>query len=224
MRGKAISHLPRHPSSRAAPVILAVLLVAGCASSGSPGASSPPNSTSPIATSGPSAQGAPTLFTSTLYGYSVTLPAGWRVVRAQTAWDGTGSPTYDAPVVDQLIAPESTGRCTRVFTCGPLAWVLAAPTTKGLTEFAKEQDAAAAEHSCPASPEKAEQVTIDSQAGLLETNHCPATAGALTLSAVTIRGGIGYLINLVDLSSDPTAEPADRSDFLALLGTVHFSR
>ena len=57
----------------------------------------------------------------------------------------------------------------------------------------------------------------------METKHCPATAGALTLGAVTIHGGVGYLFNLVDLSSDPTAEPADRSDFLALLGTVHFS-
>jgi hypothetical protein len=146
------------------------------------------------------------------------------VVQAQTAWDGTGSPTYDAPVVDQLIAPESTGRCTRVFTCGPVAWVLAAPTAKALDEFAKAQDAAATEHSCPASPEKAEQVTIDGQAGQLESKHCPATGGAFTLGAVTIHAGVGYLFNLVDLSSDPTAEPADRSDFLALLGTVHFSR
>ncbi len=205
-------------------MILAGLLIAGCASSVSPGASPLPNSPSPLATSGPSAQGVPTSFTSTLYGYSVTLPAGWRVVEAQTKWDGNGSPTYDDQVVDQLIAPESTGRCTGVFTCGPLAWVLAAPTTKTLTEFTKEQDAAAAAgHSCPPSPEKQEQVTIDGQAGLLETKHCPATAGALTLGAVTIHGGVGYLFNLVDLSSDPTAEPADRSDFLALLGTVHFS-
>ena len=119
MRGKAISHLPRQSSSKAAPVILAGLLIAGCASSVSPGASPLPNSPSPLATSGPSAQGVPTSFTSTLYGYSVTLPAGWRVVEAQTKWDGNGSPTYDDQVVDQLIAPESTGRCTGVFNMRP---------------------------------------------------------------------------------------------------------
>ena len=65
-----------------------------------------------------SAAAAPTAFTSTTYGYSLTLPAGWTAIQATKAWDGTGAPFHDVPEADQFVgpgprAPGSSGRRRR---------------------------------------------------------------------------------------------------------------
>src|SRR6476619_4706407 len=100
-----------------AATILTVLLLAGACSAGpagsqpSAGAPSPlvdaspsiaatakptPTPTpTPTASPAPSAASVPTTFTSTTYGYSLTVPAGWTTVQATSAWDGTSSISHD---------------------------------------------------------------------------------------------------------------------------------
>jgi hypothetical protein len=194
--------------------MLTALLMAACSSAASP----------PVSATAPAAPNA-TTFTSARYHYSLMLPPGWQTVEAQTMWDGTGAPSSDGPIVDQLIGPAVPGRCAVVFECGPVAWAFAAPTTKPLAAYAKDRVAAdAAEHPCPTTPETEDQLQIDGEPGLVQSKHCPAAGGMLVLTAVTVHNGVGYAFYLQDASRDPVAEPADRSDFLALLGTVRLPR
>jgi hypothetical protein len=156
-----------------------------------------------------------------VYRYSVTLPAGWLVIPAQAAWDGTGAVGHDDPIVDQLIGPQVTGRCKTVFLCGPIAWANAAPTTLSLSDYVKEQDAAdARDHPCPPAPESEVTIEIGGEAAVLESKHCPAVDGILVLSAHTVHDGVGYAFYLQDPSRDPALEPADLSDFMALLDAI----
>ena len=41
-------------------------------------------------------------FTSPLYGYTVTLPAGWSATPATKVWDGKGAPGSEDPAVDKF--------------------------------------------------------------------------------------------------------------------------
>src|SRR3954470_132913 len=86
----------------------------------------PPSPTS-TPTAAPSAATVPTMFTSTIYGYSLTLPAGWTAIHATSAWDGTSALSHDAVESDQFI--ESYPRS---------AWVNAAPTKGGLSDVVKQ--------------------------------------------------------------------------------------
>jgi hypothetical protein len=222
-------HFPGRVAVQLGPLVAALLLTAcGSTSLISPTPSSSaasatptPSSSAPTAAPIPTPYPVATLFVSPVYKYSVMLPAGWLVIPAETAWDGTSAVGHDDPIVDQLIGPQVTGRCKTVFLCGPIAWGLAAPTTSSLADYVKEQDAAdARDHPCPAAPETAAAITIDGEPGVLESKHCPAVDGILVLSAVTIHNGVGYSFYLQDPSRDPALEPVDMSDFMALLGAI----
>jgi len=203
-----------------------VLLLAGCGASASPGASnassapaSTPTPGSPAPTSTP--YPAPTLFTSPLYRYSVMLPAGWLVIPAETAWDGIAAIGHDDPIVDQLIGPQVPNRCKTVFLCGPIAWALAAPTTESVTALAAAMDAAEArDHPCPATPEQQDATTIDGEAALRTSKHCPTDGGTLLLRAITVHEGIGYYIWLQDPAHETAVEPMDHADFDALIAAI----
>jgi hypothetical protein len=163
-----------------------------------------------------------TVFVSTQYGYSVTVPAGWTIVPAAGKWDGTSSVASDDPVVDQLVAPSVTNRCTKVFTCGPNAWAYAAAENRSLADFAAERVARdAADHPCPPAPESSEPATMAGVPALVQSKHCPAGAdGQFVMAAFAVKDGVGYELYLEDRAHDPVAEPADRADFLALLASI----
>ena len=218
-----ISGLRPARSVRAA-AMAALMVTAGCASSASPpvSASSSPaatraNSLMPTSTPFP----APTLFTSSLYKYSVLFPAGWQIVPAQSTWDGKSAIGHLDPIVDQWIGPQVANRCKTVFVCGPIAWAVAAPTTKSPADLAAETDAAEArDHPCPVSPESQVGVKIDGEAALLASKHCPADGGLLVLRAIAVHKGIGYFFWMQDPSNERAVEPLDRSDFSALIAAI----
>lgn len=213
-----------------AALLVAVLLLTACAStslvSPTPSSSAPtatpiPSSAEPTATPRPTAYPVATLFTSPLYKYSVTLPAGWLVIPAETAWDGNSAVGHADPIVDQLFAPQVEGRCPTVPLCGPVAWAYAAPTTASLDAYVKEKDAAdARDHPCSSAPESADTITIGGEPGVLESRHCPAVGGILVVSAFTIHNGVAYVFYLQDPYGDPAAEPLDQSDFVALIAAI----
>lgn len=219
---------PGHGAVRAAPLAV-ILTLTACAApliSPTPRASAPtatptPSASAPTATPAPTPYPVPTLFTSVVYRYSVTLPSGWLVIPAQSRWDGTSAVGHDDPIVDQLIGPQVTGRCKTVFLCGPIAWANAAPTTLSLADYVKEQDTAdARDHPCPPTPESQVAIEISGEAGVLESKHCAAVDGILVLSAHTVHDGVGYAFYLQDPSRDPALEAGDMSDFMALLDAI----
>jgi len=147
------------------------------------------------------------------------------VIPAQTAWDGNSPVGHDDPIVDQLFAPQVSGRCPTVPLCGPIGWAYAAPTTASLATYVKDRDAAdARDHPCPTAPQTAVSITIDDEPGVLESKHCAPVGGILVLAAFTVHNGVGYDFYMQDPYRDPAAEPLDRSDFVALVGAIHLPR
>jgi hypothetical protein len=158
---------------------------------------------SPTATIQPTA--APSVFTSPLYKYSISLPAGWTAYAALAPWDGKSSPANFSSDVDQVNS-----------STGTQAWVMAAPTTKTLATFLADQNAAdAREHPCPVTPEIDEATTIDGKPARLNVRHC----GILVVNAVVIDKGIGYLFYLQHPPED-TSNPEDVGMFRILLAGV----
>ena len=210
---------------------LTVLLLSACSV---PGGSRTPSVSPRIETSAatPSPAATPTPspspftlatdFTSPIYGYTVTLPPGWTVFAATSKWDGATAIGHDDPIVDQLVGPEVTGRCTTVFVCGPVAWAYAAATRQSLADYVKARDAADdRDHACPP-PVRQEQITIAGQPALLETGYCPE-GGILVLRAVTIHAGTALSFFLQDPANERAVDPLDRADFLALLKSVRLA-
>src|SRR5215468_7683206 len=73
----------------------------------------------------PSGPTAARTVTSRHYGYTETLPAGWRLLtQATRQWDGKGAPGYDTSVVDLFQGPG-----------GVQAWADATPTSKNLAAY-----------------------------------------------------------------------------------------
>jgi hypothetical protein len=150
----------------------------------------------------------PTVFTSELYGYTVTVPAGWTSAAAILRWDGTKQPGPEAET-DQFVGP---GDMT--------AWAFAGPFRGDLTAFVADRIAATArDHSdtCPvAEPEINERLQIGRQAWVLLGWDC----GALINTAVTVRAGVAYTFNFRDLDLRAATDPDDRAIFLSMLDSV----
>jgi len=194
-------------------------------------ATSPSAATSPVATPAvtPAATPVPSAtplaaaadVTSPIYGYTVHVPAGWKVILATAAWDGRSAVGHDDPIVDQLDPPQQTGRCQQAFLCGPINWAYARPWTGTLAEWQAFIDVAdARDHPCPASPESTTAVEVDGTPAILEVKRCEPVTGILVVDAVTVRGGTAYVFYGQDQSRDRTVEQLDRTDFLALLSAV----
>lgn len=209
---------------RAATYVAATVFVATCAGSPSVPAPSPtaPGSLattpSPVAsavatatpTAAESAGASPISFTSKTYGYSLTVPAGWTVIQATSAWDGKGAPFHDVPEADQFVGPAAAS-----------AWFFGAPTTKDLTGRVNESIAAnAASHgnTCPAVPDVQDSIQIGSEPGILLGYNC----GILINSGITVHKGIAYLFGFRDPAVHAATDPADRAAFLELLKSVQF--
>jgi hypothetical protein len=132
---------------------------------------------------GPSHPGPSRMVTSRHYGYTETLPAGWRLARQATRpWHGTGGPGYDRPVVDLFAGPR-----------GVQAWAIAAPTTKNLAAYtAKTIRASRAAHPC-SPPQTSQAITIGGAPARLVGMTCAAGSGFLVEIAVTVHNGTGFV-------------------------------
>ena len=150
----------------------------------------------------------PTVFTSPLYGYTVTVPAGWISGPAMLRWDGTKQPGPDADA-DKFVGPE---RLT--------AWAFAGPFSGDLAAFVADRIAATArDHAdtCPvAEPEINEPLEIGGQQWVLLGWNC----GALINYAVTVRGGIAYGFVFRDLAVEAASDPDDRALFMSILRSI----
>jgi len=195
---------PSAPAVTAAPSIVVTRSPVASVVAATPVPATPAPSTAASPAAGPIS------FTSPIYGYSLTVPAGWTVIAASAAWDGTGAPFHDVPEADQFIAPG-----------GESAWFFGAPTTKDLTGRVKESiaaNAAAHGNTCPAVPEINDPIKIGSEPGRLLGYDC----GILINNGLSVHKGVAYLFGFRDTSVHAATDPADRAAFLALLATVKY--
>ena len=156
------------------------------------------------------------IVTSRHYGYTETLPAGWRLAtQASRRWNGKGSPGDGGKVVDLFVGPG-----------GVEAWVVAAPTKKNLAAYAiRTVRVAGAVHSCPAVPQSNRAITIGGAPARLLDTQCPARSGFLVELAVTIHHGIGFVIGSQNPAGMvPTDQPADRAAFHKFLAGIRLPR
>lgn len=205
--------------------LLMGLVLAGCASAGSPSTTTAPSMTSaaqapsavssgsPIPASAPpstSAEATGSTFTSTLYGYTVAVPAGWSAQAATARWDGVSGLKSDSPQVDIWT---STGTQS--------SWGWAAPFAEDLKAYAAKEIADTAKYhgdTCPASPESQEQITVGGDPGMLIAWNC----GILINIAVTVHDGTGYGFGFRDPAVQAATDPSDHATFLGLLESVLF--
>ena len=150
----------------------------------------------------------PTVFTSPLYAYTVTIPAGWITAPAVLQWDGTKAPGPDAET-DKFAGPEQLS-----------AWAIAGPFSGDLSAFVTNRVAANdRDHSdtCPvADPEINERLEIGGQPWVFLGWNC----GAVINQALAIRAGTAYVFTFRDLGVKAATEPADRALFLSILDSV----
>ena len=155
-------------------------------------------------------------FSSGHYGYTETLPAGWRLVtQAKQQWDGKGAPGDGDNVVDLFRGPG-----------GVEAWVYAAPTKENLAAYAiRTVRVAGVVHSCPRVPQTNRAITIGGAPARLLDTQCPARSGFLVELAVTIHHGVGFVIGSQNPSGmTPADQPADRAAFRNFLAGIRLQR
>jgi hypothetical protein len=118
-------------------------------------------------------------FRSALYGYEVT-GAHWSGTSAKVAWDGTGGPGSDEPVVDLLDGPGLEQ-----------AFAFGVPTTATLDEYVAAQRAVKEpDHPCPEGPEATAPITIGGEPAVLDEMHCPPDgSGVFVLAAFVVHNG-----------------------------------
>jgi hypothetical protein len=201
--------------------LAAVLLLAACGSTGSqaPTSSGPSGSNTPAAAEATTAvaadaatttAAAPTTFTSSIYGYSVTVPAGWTSVPATRSWDGTSASSHEDPAADQWTSPGSSS-----------SWALAAPSEADLGSYVEKGIAAAfAAHgdTCPEQPAAQDRVTIGTTAGMLVAWDC----GILINIGYAVHDGVGYQFGFRDPAIHAASDAEDRATFVALLESVRW--
>ena len=203
-----------------------LLAIGACAGPGATPSSAPANAAATIATSqAPSAAVAtpratpasstaatPVNFTSLLYGYSITLPAGWNVGAAMLRWDGASSPGHDNGSVDKFVSPATVS-----------AWGYAGQVTVDLDQFVANNIAwLVRDHgdTCPATaPETTEPIQIGGEAGVLLSWNC----GILINEALIIRKGRGFVFVMRDLGVQAATDPEDRAILGSLLDSVTFA-
>ncbi|MGN6176095.1 MAG: hypothetical protein ACTHPS_24570 [Streptosporangiaceae bacterium] len=164
----------------------------------------------------PSNPGPSRMVTSQYYGYTETLPAGWRLTRQATRpWNGKGGPGYDRPVVDLFIGPSQIQ-----------AWAIAAPTKESLAAYtATILRHARAAHPCSA-PQTDQAITIGGAPARLLSMQCPAGSGFLVETAVTVRNGTGFVFTSQNPPGATTAtdRATERAAFHKFLAGIRLRR
>jgi hypothetical protein len=194
-------------------LLAALLLIASCSASSTPSSSSPaPNQTGSTPRSSGSSQVSadPTTFTSTTYGYMLTVPAGWGSRQAFEKWDIQSELDGTSILVDLFGEPsESRG-----------AYAAAARWKRDLAAFTTYLIAWNAHYHefCPQRPNTRNPVTVGGQPGVLLGYNC----GILVNIAATVHDGVGYLFAFVDQGVAAATDPTDHATFLKLLKSVQF--
>jgi hypothetical protein len=163
-----------------------------------------------VATPTTSVAASPSTFTSPLYGYTLTLPAGWSAGAAIFRWDGRSAAGHEEPEVDKFGGPPSAS-----------AWAFAAPVKLDLDGFVQDRiEANAREHgdTCPATPEVNEPIQIGGEPGVFLAWNC----GILINQALIVHEGIGFCMLLRDLKVQAATDDADRALLEDLLNSVTF--
>ena len=154
----------------------------------------------------PDTEAAPQTFTSTLYGYSMTVPAGWNAVPARIVWDGDADPGHDTPMVDRMFAPS-----------GAAAWAYAQPVDTDLESYTASRNLADnVDHDCPLVPETSEPIVIDGETGVLQSKQC----GILVMSVQVIHDGVAYSIYMQDYNVEAASDADDLAVFHQMLDSV----
>ena len=171
-------------------------------------ASEPP---SPSATTGgsPSASPSPVAFTSPLYAYRITLPAGWGTGPAILRWDKASAPGSDDGTVDKFTSPATVS-----------LFGYAGPVAGDLDQFVKDEIGwTGRDHgdTCPARvPKTTEPIQIGGKAGTLLTWDC----GILIEQALVVSGGTGYVFVMRDPGVHAVSDPTDLALLHQLLDSV----
>jgi hypothetical protein len=154
------------------------------------------------------------IVTSRHYGYTETLPPGWRLItQATQQWDGKGAPGYEDPSVDFFLGPR-----------GVEAWALAAPTNKNLAAYTSATiRASRAAHPC-SPPQTSQAITIGGAPARLLTMQCPAHSGFLVEIAVTVRRGTAFVFASQHPPGTPVHKPADRAAFRKFLAGIRLQQ
>jgi len=165
----------------------------------------------PAATQGTSplpSLGRPTVFASPLYGYSITVPAGWVTAAAVIRWDGKLEPGPFAET-DKFAGPASL-----------MAWAYAGTYRGDLEALAADRIAAThRDHAdtCPViAPDIEEPLDIHGQSWRLLGWNC----GALINEAMTLRGGTAFVFVFRDLAVRSASDPTDRALFESILESI----
>ena len=148
-------------------------------------------------------------FRSAFYGYVVTS-LDWKGNSATIAWDGTGGPGNDEPVVDLLYGPDPQQ-----------AFAFGVPTSATLDEYVAAQRAVKEpDHPCPEAPEATTSITIGGEPAVLDEMHCPADgSGVFVLAAFVVH--VGRATNFVTYARSGK-ESEMRAWFGSLLQTISF--
>lgn len=151
------------------------------------------------------------MFTSRTYGYTETLPAGWRSGGpARHRWDGKGAPADTASASDFFMGPH-----------GVEAWAYAAPVKENLAAYTTTTiRAVRAAHPCSA-PQTNQAITIGGASARLLAMQCPARSGFLVEIAVTIHHGTAFVF-LSQNRAGPTS--TDRAAFREFLTGIRLQR
>jgi hypothetical protein len=150
----------------------------------------------------------PTVFTSQLYGYTITIPAGWVSAPAIVRWDGRRQPGPDAET-DKFGGP---GQLSAFGFAGPFSGNLAALVSDRKAATARDHA-----DTCPVpEPEATEPLQIGGQRWVLLGWDC----GALINTAVTVRDGVAYVFTYRDLGIRAATDAADRAIFRSMLDSI----
>ena len=174
-------------------------------------ASQPPSAAlaTPGVTLSPPADSTPVTFTSPLYSYSITLPAGWSVGAAMLRWDGASAPGNDDGTVDKFVSPSTVS-----------TFAFAGPIRADLDQFVKDNIAwTVRDHgdTCPATaPETTEPIQIGGEDGMLLSWNC----GILINQALAIRDGTGFVFVMRDPGVQAATDATDRALLEDLLNSV----
>lgn len=148
-------------------------------------------------------------FTSELYGYSLTLPAGWRADPAERAWDPTRLPYPGDPGIDTFTGPFVSPMSVRAFAA-------ARPIEPG-EDLSAAADALVDEIAVTVAvcgePLARADTEIAGEPALLLTFYCED--GFDVLDAVTVRADEVYVVGYIAPEGDADAAQAAFDDLLA---------
>ena len=175
------------------------------------GAPTPVPTPSPTPTAAPSPSPSPTgptVFTSSFYGYTMTIPAGWTVVPAGLRWDGTSEPGPFAQA-DIFVGPDQR-----------TMWAFAGPFDGDLEAFVQARIATThREHAdtCPdETPEIQQPTEVAGVAAVLLGWNC----GGVINEVVFVRSGEAFEFVIRDLSVVAASDPDVDALFASVLATV----